>query len=66
MNRENIAQFYQENNFVSANDLDFTTNPVLFGDLFGMQKNLESHTVYLENYRREIEALLQQINQVLK
>ena len=66
MNRENISQFYQENNFVSANDLDFTTNRVLFGDLFGMQKNLESHTVYLENYRREIEALLQQINQVLK
>ena len=65
MNRENITQFYQENNFVSGNDLDFTTNRVLFGDLFGMQRNLESHNLYLENYKREIEALLHRIDQKL-
>ena len=66
MNRENITQFFQkENDFISGNDLDFRTNRVLFGDLFGMQRNLESHTMYLENYKRGIEKLMNQIDQKL-
>lgn len=65
MNRENITQFFKDNNFDSANDLDFTTNRVLFGDLFGMQKNLVSHTLYLEAYQRQIQALIAQIDTFL-
>ena len=66
MNRENIARFFQDNNFISGNDLDFTTNRVLFGDLFSMQRNIESHTLYLQNYQKEIRALIDHINAFLK
>lgn len=66
MTRENIEQFREtENNFVSGSDLDFKTNRVLFGDLFGMQRNVQAHSLYLEDYRKEIEITIAQIDQFL-
>jgi hypothetical protein len=66
MTRENIEQFRQtENDFVSGSDLDFKTNRVLFGDLFGMQRNMDSHSLYLEDYKKEVEIIIAQIDQFL-
>jgi hypothetical protein len=66
MTRENIKQFRQtENGFVSGSDLDFKTNRVLFGDLFGMQRNVEAHSLYLKGYQKEIEIIVAQIDQFL-
>jgi len=63
MNRENIRQFFGvESEFASGDDQDFKTDQVLFGDLFGMQRNLESHSQFLWEYQRNIERLLEQIN----
>ena len=66
MTRENIEQILQiKNDFVSGRDLDFRTNPLLFGDLFSMQRNLDSHSLYLEDHKKEIELIIAQIEQFL-
>lgn len=66
MNRESItAALGVPNDFKSAEDINFRTNPMIFGDLFGMQKNLEYHTAYLQSYQRQIEALIEQIDDFL-
>ena len=63
MNRENIRKFFRvESEFASADDQDFKTDQVLFGDLFGMQRNLESHSQFLWEYQQNIERLLEQID----
>ena len=63
MNRENIRQFFGvESEFASGDDQDFKTDQVLFGDLFGMQRNLESHSQFLWEYQQNIERLLEQID----
>jgi hypothetical protein len=63
MNRENIRQFFKvESEFASGNDQDFKTDQVLFGDLFGMQRNLESHSQFLWEYQQNIERLIEQID----
>ena len=66
MTRE-VIQYHLgvESNFASGNDLNFTTNRVLFGDLFGMQRNIESHIIYLKGYERIIDSLLLDIDQFL-
>lgn len=62
MNKENIRGFLgRESDFISGNDLNFKTNREIFGFLFGMQRNIESHTAYLEDYQREVEQILQLI-----
>ena len=64
MTRENIEQFLQkENDFVSGRDLDFRTNQIIFGDLFSMQRNLDSHSLYLEYHKKEIDIIIAQIEQ---
>lgn len=66
MTRENIEQFLQkENDFVSGRDLDFRTNQIIFGDLFSMQRTLDSHSLYLEYYKKEIQIIIAQIEQFL-
>ena len=66
MTRENIQRAMGvESEFVSANDQNFRTNQVLFGDLFGMKKNIESHSLYLWGYQQSIENLLQRADKFL-
>lgn len=63
INRENLLQFFGvESEFASVDDQNFKTNQELFGDLFGMQRNLKSHSQYLEGYQQNIERLLEQID----
>ncbi len=63
MNREIIEGYFRTTSaFEPAEALDFKTNRVLFGDLFGMQMNLRSHTVYLRDYEQKVETLLQHLN----
>jgi hypothetical protein len=67
MNQESIRGVYGvANDFKSAENINFRTNPMIFGDLFGMQRNLESHTAYLEYYNAQIKALIAQIDGFLK
>lgn len=64
MTRENIEQFRQtENDFISGSEIDFRTNRILYGDLFGMHRNIESHSLYLEGYKTEVEIIIAQIEQ---
>lgn len=66
MTRENINQLFQTDNaFVSGSEIDFRTNPVVFGDLFSMQRNIDAHNVYLEDYQQDIEIIITQIDQFL-
>jgi len=66
MTRENIEQFRQtENDFVSGSELDFRTNRMVFGDLFSMQRNIDSHSLYLKKYQKDIEIIIAQIEQFL-
>ena len=66
MNRENITQFFgRSNNLPSASDLNFRNNQVLFGNLFGMQRNIEAHIVFLEDYQKIVERLLGEIEDFL-
>ena len=66
MNRESIDQFFgKKNDFPTADDLNFRKNQVIFGDLFGMQRNIESHIVFLEDYQKIVEGLLEAIEDVL-
>ena len=66
MTRENINQLFQtENDFISGSELDFRTNPVLFGDLFSMQRNIDSHNLYLADFQKDIETLIAEIEQFL-
>lgn len=66
MNREAIQVFFgSQSAFATSEDLQFRKNRTVFGDLFGMKKNLQTHTMYLEDYREEIVALRNQIDQVL-
>jgi hypothetical protein len=66
MNRESIQFFFGvSSDFATAADLNFKTSRTVFGDLFSMQRNLESHTVYLKAYQEEIERLLNQIDEFL-
>lgn len=66
MNNEFINQFFGvENNFVSGEELEFNTNRVLFGDLFGMQRNIESHSLYLRGYQNIIMELMADLNRFL-
>jgi hypothetical protein len=67
MNRESIKVFFgKSSEFATAEDLQFRKNRMVFGDLFGMQRNLGFHTDYLKAYRQEIEALLSQIDAFLE
>ena len=67
MNRESIQLLFAiTNGFATAEDLDFKTNRMIFGDLFGMQRNLEFHTQYLLDYQEQIQALLDQIDGYVK
>ena len=66
MNRESINLIFgKPNQFAPAEDLDFRKNRILFGDLFGMQRNLGFHTEYLQAYRREILSLREEIDRFL-
>ena len=66
MNRESINLIFgKPNQFAPAEDLDFRRNRNLFGDLFGMQRNLGFHTEYLQAYRREILSLREEIERFL-
>ena len=66
MNRESIQFFFGvTSEFATAGDLNFKTNRLIFGDLFGMQRNLESHTAYLKYYQKDIEGLLNRIDEFL-
>jgi hypothetical protein len=66
MTRENVNQLFQtDNDFVSGSELDFRTNPVLFGDLFSMQRNIDSHNLYLADYQKDIETIITEIEQFL-
>ncbi len=66
MTRETIQFFFGiDSKFASGNDLNFTTNRVLFGDLFGMQRNIDSHIIYLQGYQETIDSLLVRIDRFL-
>ena len=63
MNRESIQVFFgTSSELATAEDLEFRKNRTVFGDLFGMQRNLGFHTQYLQAYQDKIEALLNQID----
>ncbi len=66
MNRESIELIFgKSSEFDSAEDLGFRKNNTLFGDLFGMQRNLGFHTAYLQTYQEEILKLQNQIEEFL-
>jgi hypothetical protein len=66
MNKESIkSQFGVENEFISSNQINFKTNPVLFGDLYSMKQSLKWHSVFLLNFKKDIEKLIQIIENFL-
>jgi hypothetical protein len=66
MNRENIVRITGElNNFKSASDIPFRSDQVLYGSLFGMQRNLKYHIIFLRQCENRIVQLSNQIERFL-
>ncbi|WP_445384415.1 DUF6090 family protein [Robiginitalea sp. IMCC44478] len=58
MNAEIIQKYYgKASDFESAAEISMKKDRQLFGDLFGMQQNLFSHNIYLEELGAEIKLL---------
>lgn len=67
MNRESIRAFFgTQSEFDTAEDLEFRKSRMVFGDLFSMQRNMKFHKEYLQDYQKEIEGLLNQIDLFLR
>ncbi|MEJ2585719.1 MAG: DUF6090 family protein [Robiginitalea sp.] len=66
MNRETIeVVFGTPSAFDTAESLQFRKSRKVFGDLFGMQRNLDTHTIFLKSYEERIRNLLEQIDAFL-
>ncbi len=66
MNRETIQMMFgKETEFISVEDMKFTTNQQLFGDLFSMQRTMESHSYFLQEYEQRILDIIARIDRFL-
>ena len=62
MTQESIKFYLNiESDFPSASQINYASDTSLFGNLIGIQRNMEAHPAFISSFRDEIEQLIKQI-----